>query len=173
MATSVFPYPTSPHKSLSIGLRDSMFCFTSFHDRIWSSVSSKWNFFSNSACHSVSFENAKPFNLARIAFNSKSSKAREWMPFLTLSFVFCHAFVPSLKLNDYVVHIDHGIGIFRGFETMNFKGAPKDHIVIDYADGDRLYVPIEEMHLIQKYVGFERRPPKLYRLGTKAWQNTN
>ena len=78
----------------------------------------------------------------------------------------------DLKLNDYVVHIDHGIGIFRGFETMNFKGAPKDHIVIDYAEGDRLYVPIEEMHLIQKYVGFERRPPKLYRLGTKAWQKT-
>src|SRR3989338_4649815 len=78
----------------------------------------------------------------------------------------------DLKLNDYVVHIDHGIGIFSGFEPMNFKGAPKDHIVIDYAEGGRLYVPIEEMHLIQKYLGFERRPPKLYRLGTKAWQKT-
>lgn len=78
----------------------------------------------------------------------------------------------DLKPNDYVVHIDHGIGIFRGFETMTFRGSPKDHIIIDYAEGDRLYVPIEEMHLIQKYVGFERRFPKLYRLGTKAWQKT-
>ncbi|MFC1621113.1 transcription-repair coupling factor [Candidatus Omnitrophota bacterium] len=77
----------------------------------------------------------------------------------------------DIKLNDYVVHVDHGIGRFRGFEKINFKGAEKDHIVIEYADGDKLYVPIEEMGLIQKYVAFEKRPPKLYRLGSKAWQN--
>ncbi len=78
----------------------------------------------------------------------------------------------DIQLNDYVVHVDHGIGIFRGFEKMNFRGEDKDHIVIEYADKDKLYVPIEEMHLIQKYVGFEKRPPKIYRLGTKAWQAT-
>lgn len=78
----------------------------------------------------------------------------------------------DIQLNDYVVHVDHGIGIFRGFEKINFRGQEKNNIVIDYASGDKLYVPIEEMHLIQKYVGFEKRPPKLYRLGTKAWQRT-
>jgi transcription-repair coupling factor (superfamily II helicase) len=76
----------------------------------------------------------------------------------------------DVQLNDYVVHIDHGIGIFRGFEKMNFKGEEKDYIIIAYADGDKLYVPIEEMHLIQKYIAFEKRPPKLHKLGSRAWQ---
>jgi len=77
----------------------------------------------------------------------------------------------DLEINDYVVHVDHGIGIFRGFEKFGFTGQEeKEHIVIEYADKDKLYVPIEEMHLIQKYIAFERRPPKLYKLGRKAWQ---
>ena len=78
----------------------------------------------------------------------------------------------DLEIGDYVVHVDHGIGIFKGFEKMEFRDTEKDHIVIEYADGDKLYVPIEEMHLIQKYVGFEKKRPKIYRLGTKAWQKT-
>ncbi|MDP8230221.1 MAG: transcription-repair coupling factor [Candidatus Gorgyraea atricola] len=77
----------------------------------------------------------------------------------------------DIQLNDYVVHVDHGVGRFRGFEKIDFNGAEKDHIVIEYADSDKLYVPIEEMNLIQKYVAFEKRPPKLHRLGSKAWQN--
>jgi len=77
----------------------------------------------------------------------------------------------DVELDDYVVHVDHGIGIFKGFEKIDFKGEKKDNIVIEYADSDKLYVPIEEMHLIQRYVGFEKRPPKIYRLGSKAWQN--
>jgi transcription-repair coupling factor (superfamily II helicase) len=76
----------------------------------------------------------------------------------------------DIQHNDYVVHIDHGIGIFRGFEKMDFKGEEKDHIVIEYTGGDKLYVPIEEMNLIQKYIAFEKRPPKLHKLGAMAWQ---
>ena len=78
----------------------------------------------------------------------------------------------DIQPNDYVVHVEHGIGIFKGFEKINFKGEEKDHIVIEYAEDDKLYVPTEEMHLIQRYVGFEKRPPKIYRLGTKAWNKT-
>lgn len=78
----------------------------------------------------------------------------------------------DVQINDYVVHVDHGIGVFRGFESIKFKDKKKDHIVIEYADKDKLYVPIEEMHLMQKYVGFDKKPPKIYRLGTKSWQNT-
>ena len=78
----------------------------------------------------------------------------------------------DIQLNDHVVHVDHGIGIFRGFEKINFKGTELDHIVIEYAEGDKLYAPLEEMHLIQKYLGFEKRPPKLHRLGSKAWHRT-
>ena len=77
----------------------------------------------------------------------------------------------DVELNDYVVHVDHGIGVFKGFEKVDFKGEKKDNIVIEYADGDKLYVPVEEMHLMQRYLGFEKRPPKIYRLGSKAWQN--
>ncbi len=76
----------------------------------------------------------------------------------------------DIQLNDYVVHVEHGIGIFSGFEKIDFKGEKKDHIVIRYADGDKLYVPIEEMHLIQKYVAFQKKPPKIYKLGTKTWK---
>ncbi|MFH1854313.1 MAG: transcription-repair coupling factor [Candidatus Omnitrophota bacterium] len=75
----------------------------------------------------------------------------------------------DVSLNDYVVHVDHGIGIFKGFEKIKFKGEDKDHIVIEYAGGDKLYVPIEEMHLMQRYVGFDKKPPKIYKLGGKVW----
>lgn len=78
----------------------------------------------------------------------------------------------DLRVNDYVVHVDQGIGIFKGFEKIKFKGEDKDHIVMEYSDGDKLYVPIEEMHLIQRYVGFDKRPPKIYKLGGKAWNKT-
>ena len=76
----------------------------------------------------------------------------------------------DIQVNDYIVHIDHGIGIFRGFKKIKFREEEKENIVIEYANNDKLYVPIEEMHLIQKYVAFERRPPKLYKLGSKMWK---
>ncbi|MEK7868007.1 MAG: DEAD/DEAH box helicase, partial [Candidatus Omnitrophota bacterium] len=76
----------------------------------------------------------------------------------------------DIKINDYVVHVDHGIGIFRGFKKIRFGEEEKENIAIEYANNDKLYVPIEEMHLIQKYVAFERRPPKLYKLGSKMWK---
>ncbi len=78
----------------------------------------------------------------------------------------------DIEPNDYVVHVEHGIGIFSGFKKVDFKGEEKDHIVVRYADGDKLYVPIEEAHLIQKYVGFEKRPPKIYKLGSSSWKKT-
>lgn len=75
----------------------------------------------------------------------------------------------DMSINDYVVHVDHGIGIFRGFEKIRFRDEDNDHIVIEYSGGDKLYVPIEEMHLIQRYIGFDKKPPRLYKLGGKAW----
>lgn len=76
----------------------------------------------------------------------------------------------DIQLNDYVVHVDHGVGIFRGFEKLNVEGIEKEHIVIEYAEGDKLLVPIEEMHLIQKYVAFTKIAPRLYKLGSKLWK---
>lgn len=76
----------------------------------------------------------------------------------------------DIQPNDYVVHVDHGIGVFKGFKKMKFGMEEKENIVIEYADNDKLYIPIEEMHLIQKYVAFEHSPPKLYKLGSKIWK---
>jgi len=76
----------------------------------------------------------------------------------------------DIQINDYVVHVDHGIGVFKGFKKIKFREEEKENIVIEYANNDKLYVPIEEMHLIQKYLAFERRPPKLYKLGGKMWK---
>ncbi len=77
----------------------------------------------------------------------------------------------DISVDDYVVHVDHGIGIFKGFEKLDADGE-KDHFIIQYAEGDRLYVPVGEMHLVQKYVGFEKRPPRIYRLGSSTWKKT-
>lgn len=71
--------------------------------------------------------------------------------------------------NDLVVHVDYGIGRFLGFEKIEQKGAILDHMVLEYADGDKLYIPIDNMHLVQKYVGFEGKRPLLTKLGTKLW----
>jgi len=72
---------------------------------------------------------------------------------------------------DSVVHIDHGIGIYRGIKKIKEKdGNCKDYILIEYADRDKLYVPAGEINLIQKYLSFYRSNPKLSKLGTGAWK---
>jgi transcription-repair coupling factor (superfamily II helicase) len=76
----------------------------------------------------------------------------------------------DIQVNDYVVHVDHGIGRFLGFKKIKFGEEEKENIIIEYANNDKLYIPLDEMHLIQKYVAFERRPPKLYKLGSKMWK---
>lgn len=77
----------------------------------------------------------------------------------------------DIKNNDIIVHIDHGIGIYRGIKKVKEKaGQDKDYILIEYADKDRLYVPVEEINLIQKYVSFYKRSPKLSKLGTSSWK---
>jgi len=76
----------------------------------------------------------------------------------------------DLNTGDYVVHINHGIGRFLGVEKIKIAGSFIDHFVIEYDRQEKLYVPVSEMHLIQKYIGFNvRRPKKLSRLGTKEW----
>jgi transcription-repair coupling factor (superfamily II helicase) len=75
----------------------------------------------------------------------------------------------ELGKGDYVVHNRYGIGRFLGEDNVKVRERVKKHLVVEYGGGDRLYVPYQDAHLIQKYVGFEIRPPKLYRLGSKEW----
>ncbi|GIQ67282.1 transcription-repair-coupling factor [Xylanibacillus composti] len=75
----------------------------------------------------------------------------------------------DLKVGDYVVHINHGIGKFVGIGTLEINGLHKDYIHILYSGGDKLSVPIDQIELIQKYVGAEEKEPKLYKLGGTEW----
>jgi transcription-repair coupling factor (superfamily II helicase) len=81
-----------------------------------------------------------------------------------------HNFI-DLEKGDFVVHVKHGIGRFIGIQKLKERnGKFRDYIAIEYADSDKLYVPCNEMHVVQKYIGFEGRSPKLYKLGTGEWE---
>jgi transcription-repair coupling factor (superfamily II helicase) len=76
----------------------------------------------------------------------------------------------GLQPGDYVVHIDHGIGKFGGLEKITINGKTQESIRLVYQDNDVLYVSIHSLHRISKYKGKENEPPRLYKLGTGAWQ---
>lgn len=78
--------------------------------------------------------------------------------------------ISDLKAGDYVVHENHGIGIFRGIEQIITDGVSKDFIKIGYAKEDVLYVSINQMDMVQKYIGGEATKPKLNRLGGASWE---
>jgi transcription-repair coupling factor (superfamily II helicase) len=75
----------------------------------------------------------------------------------------------ELKVGDYVVHQNHGIGKYLGIGTLEIGGIHKDYIHILYAGGDKLSVPIEQIDMVQKYVGSEEKEPKLNKLGGTEW----
>ncbi len=75
----------------------------------------------------------------------------------------------ELSVGDYVVHEDHGIGIYRGIERIESQGVTKDYIKIEYGDGGNLYLPATRLEGIQKYAGAEATKPKLNRLGGTEW----
>jgi transcription-repair coupling factor (superfamily II helicase) len=78
----------------------------------------------------------------------------------------------DLEKGDYVVHVHHGVGRFLGFEKGKDITASKDCFVLEYENQEKLYVPVDKMYLLQKYVSFEHRRPKLSRLGSKIWLKT-
>ncbi len=75
----------------------------------------------------------------------------------------------DITKGDYVVHNQHGIGKFIGYEEIDRLDQKYQHLVIEYQGGDKLYVPKHDMKLVQKYVSFTKRPPRLYKLGNKEW----
>ncbi|RFU62647.1 transcription-repair coupling factor [Peribacillus glennii] len=76
----------------------------------------------------------------------------------------------ELKVGDYVVHVNHGIGKYLGIETLSINGIHKDYLHIRYQGDDKLYVPVDQIELVQKYVGSEGKEPKLYKLGGSEWK---
>lgn len=75
----------------------------------------------------------------------------------------------ALQEGDYVVHVNHGIGRYLGLQTLQMAGVHKDYLVIQYAGADKLYVPTDQVRLLQKYIGSEDGPPRLYKLGGAEW----
>jgi transcription-repair coupling factor (superfamily II helicase) len=75
----------------------------------------------------------------------------------------------ELKSGDPVVHENHGIGLFRELVRIEVEGRRRDFLLIEYAGGDKLYVPLDQINYVQKYVGHEGREPELSRLGSPGW----
>lgn len=76
----------------------------------------------------------------------------------------------ELKVGDYVVHVNHGIGKYLGIETLEINGVHKDYLHLKYSGNDKLYVPVEQIDQVQKYVASEGKEPKIYKLGGTDWK---
>lgn len=75
----------------------------------------------------------------------------------------------DLKIGDFVVHVNHGIGKYLGLRTLEIQGKNRDYLYIQYSGEDRLYVPTDQIDLVQKYIGAEGQEPKVYKLGGTEW----
>ena len=78
----------------------------------------------------------------------------------------------ELKVGDYVVHENHGLGIYQGIEKIEVDKIAKDYMKISYAGGGNLYIPATQLDLIQKYASADAKKPKLNRLGGQEWHKT-
>lgn len=78
--------------------------------------------------------------------------------------------INDLTAGEYVVHSSYGIGQFMGMVTREIAGSRRDYLYIKYAGKDRLYLPTDQVHYLQRYLGGDEKPPKLYALGSGDWQ---
>lgn len=78
----------------------------------------------------------------------------------------------ELSVGDYVVHENHGLGIYRGIEKIKVENTAKDYLKIEYGDGGNLYVPASSLDVLQKYAGQEAKAPKLNKLNSVEWKKT-
>jgi len=76
----------------------------------------------------------------------------------------------ELKEGDYVVHTDHGIGLYRGLQKLSAGGIDNDFLLIEYSDKDKLYIPVDRLDRIQRYIGPEDYRPKVDKLGGPSWE---
>ncbi len=76
----------------------------------------------------------------------------------------------ELKQDDYVVHLDHGIGAYRGLKFMKFADIEGEFLHLEYAASDRMYLPVDRINMVQKYIGGDGAAPALDRLGGTAWE---
>ncbi len=77
----------------------------------------------------------------------------------------------ALRMGDYVVHIDHGVGQYGGLVKTHVGGRTQEAVKLIYKDGDVVFVSIHSLHRISKFKSRDGEPPKIYKLGSKAWEN--
>jgi transcription-repair coupling factor (superfamily II helicase) len=94
---------------------------------------------------------------------AKSTRKREFREGMRLTSLL------DLKVNDYVVHIHHGIGLYRGLTKMTVQGVEREYLFIEYEGGDKLYVPVDQIDRVQKYIGSEGGAPNVNKLGGQEW----
>jgi transcription-repair coupling factor (superfamily II helicase) len=76
----------------------------------------------------------------------------------------------ELKPDDYVVHVDHGVAAYRGLRHMQVAGTEGDYLHLEYEGGDRLYVPVDRINVVQRYVSADGAAPPLDKLGGTSWE---
>ena len=76
----------------------------------------------------------------------------------------------DINIGDYVVHVNHGIGKYMGVETLTINNVHRDYLYIKYSGTDKLFVPTDQVHLIQKYIGAEGEVPRLSKMNSTAWK---
>ena len=101
--------------------------------------------------------------LGKIIWKRRPREFREGIPLRELA---------ALKKGDFVVHIDHGIGIYRGLEKITVGGSDRECLSLVYQDGDKLFVPVDKMERVQKYAGRDSTAPVLNKLGSPQWERT-
>ncbi|MEW6087352.1 MAG: transcription-repair coupling factor [bacterium] len=78
----------------------------------------------------------------------------------------------DLEAGDFIVHNNHGIGIYGGLNRLNIDGRESDYAAITYDGGDKLYLPVDQIGLIKKYIGAGESTPRLSKLGGQNWEKT-
>src|SRR5690606_8063942 len=76
----------------------------------------------------------------------------------------------ELKIGASVVHIDHGVGRYRGLETITIDNQTNEFLTLEYADEAKLYVPVTSLQLISRYSGCDEQRATLHKVGSDAWQ---
>ncbi len=76
----------------------------------------------------------------------------------------------ELEPGDLIVHVHHGIGVYRGLVRLAIGGSERDYLHLQYAQGDALYVPTDQINLVQRYVGVDGQAPQIHRLGGTEWE---
>lgn len=78
----------------------------------------------------------------------------------------------DLEIGSFIVHENHGIGRYEGIDQLDIQGIKKDYLTIRYRGNDKLYIPVDQMDLVQKYIGKDSLKPRLNKLNSIEWKNT-